>query len=171
MFHRLRSWFFPLKEPVHVPNPTVEDFKVLLVPDRYHLKDVGKTKHGNGYWVSTQLSVSSDVRVDYVAGYVFDPNGSLILSDISVLPDGQTASRKQVGAAIDKVKAKIEADTTEPIQVRPFSVTYYGQTFGLVIRRDEDTDETPEIDDILVDALPGHTLMFYAPWQTCNYDT
>ncbi len=171
MFRKIRASLFPKKDLVHTPTPTVDDFKIPLVPDRYHLKDVGKTKQGNGFWVTTQLSVKDGTRTDYVAAYIFDTKGNLISSEVSVLSAHDAYSRKKVGEAIDKVKAKIDAVTIEPIRVRPFSVSYFGETFGLVMREEHEGYTINTVDDILVDALPGYTLMFYPPWQTCNYDT
>ena len=53
--------------------------------------------------------------------------------------------------------------------MKPFSVSFYDHTFGLVVRQTEEGDEASG--ETLIDAMPGHTLMFYGPWSLCNYNS
>jgi len=53
-----------------------------LVPDGYHLKHVGKTVQGNGYWIDVQLAIENGGTRNFVAAYVFDGDGNLISSEV-----------------------------------------------------------------------------------------
>jgi len=67
------------------------------------------------------------------------------------------------------LKKKINAKNVTEIRVKPFAVSFYEHTFGLVVRESDDGEEASE--EALIDAMPGYTLMFYGPWSSCNYDT
>ena len=81
--------------------------------------------------------------------------------------------RKSAGISTDTIiqglRRKIDANENGEIWVKPFSTTFYGHTFGLIVR------ETDELEagsgETVVDAMPGSTLMFYGPWSHCNYDS
>ncbi len=155
-----------------VSMPKARDVKTSgfpLIPDNYHLQHVGKTAQGNGYWIDIQLATEKDGTRDFVAAYVFDREGNLISSEVVDLGFRNENSAQAIEETIEKLKKKIDAKDTAEILVKPFSVMFYGQTFGLVIREADDGDEAPE--EALLDAMPGHTLMFYGPWSMCNYDT
>ena len=140
-----------------------------LVPDDYHLQHVGKTLQGNGYWIDIQLAVEKDGTRDFVAAYIFDKEGCLISSEVVDQGMRTGAPVQTTEEIIGKLKKKIAAKDTSEILVKPFSTSFYGHTFGLVAREaDESKDATAET---LIDAMPGHTLMFYGPWSLCNYDT
>ena len=145
------------------------DLKFPLSPDDYHLRHVGRTKQGNGYWITTQLSVEEGGTRDFVAAYLFDRDGALISTDIIDLGIRPPASDHPLPDTIEKLKQKLDAVGPAEIWVRPFAVSFYGLTFGLVIREAEEGDD-PDGEPV-VDAMPGHTLMFYAPWDRCNYDS
>lgn len=140
-----------------------------LVPDDYHLQHVGKTSQGNGYWIDIQLATEKDGTRDFVAAYVFDREGNLISSEVLDRGLRNDNPAQTFDEAIGNLKKKIDAKDIAKILVKPFSVSFYGHTFGLVVRETEDVDEATE--ETLIDAMPGHTLMFYGPWSQCNYDT
>lgn len=147
----------------------VRAFGFPLVPDDYHLHNVGKTAQGNGYWIDVQLAIEEEGTRDFVAAYVFDRMGNLISSEVvdRGLRSGKPA--QTLDETIGKLKKKIDAKDVTEIVVKPFAVSFYGHTFGLVVREAEDGDEPSE--ETLIDAMPGNTLMFYGPWNLCNYDT
>ncbi|MDX8354666.1 hypothetical protein [Cognatiyoonia sp. IB215182] len=146
----------------------MHDLKFPLVPDDYHLRDVGKTKQGNGYWITQQLTSDGNTTRDFVAAYLFDKDGHFISADVVDLGLREPNKDGGLGDALARLRRKIDAETVEQIWVRPFSTAFFGETFGLVVREDEHEEFQGEQ---LIDALPGHTLMFYGPWDTCNYDT
>ncbi|WP_139212392.1 hypothetical protein [Jannaschia pohangensis] len=140
-----------------------------LVPDDYHLKHVGKTAKGNGYWIDVQLAREKGGTRDFVAAYVFDREGDLIHSEVVDRGLRKEEPDQPLEEIIGKLKKKIDAKNVTEIIVKPFSVSFYGHTFGLVVREAEDGEGTSE--ETLIDAMPGYTLMFYGPWSLCNYDT
>ena len=140
-----------------------------LVPDDYHLQHVGKTVQGNSYWIDVQLATEVEGTRDFVAAYVFDRQGDLISSEVVDRGLRSDKPAQTLEEIIGKLKKKIDAKDVTEILVKPFSVSFYGHTFGLVVREIEDHDETSE--ETLIDAMPGHTLMFYGPWSLCNYDS
>ncbi len=145
------------------------DLKFPLVPDRYHLHDVGRTRQGNGYWITPQLAPEKNGTRDFVVAYTFDTSGTLISADVADLGLRELGEDRRVPEAIIRMKKKVDAVSVEQIWVMPFSVSFYGHTFGLVVREPDKEDGFEE--EPVVDALPGYTLMFYGPWDTCNYDT
>lgn len=141
-----------------------------LVPDRFHLLHVGKTAQGNGYWITPQLATEDGATRDFIAAYVFAPDGALISCDVVDLGLRSGGSDRMVDTTISRLKTKIDAETVEEIRVKPFSRMFYGHCFGLVIREPDAGDDDPS-HETLIDALPGHTLMFQDPWTSCNYDS
>ncbi|MCG3267461.1 hypothetical protein [Yoonia sp. I 8.24] len=144
-------------------------FKVLLVPDDYHLQDVGYTAQGNGFWITQHLVSEIGGTRDFVGAYIFDSEGELLSSE--VVDQGLRSEPDYIAPAdvVTRLRRKIDASCSEQIWVKPFSVQFYGHDFGLVVRDEDVDDQGP--DDIVVDLLPGCTLMFYGPWDSCNYDT
>lgn len=144
----------------------VETVGFPLAPDPFHLRDVGRTKQGNGFWITQQLASEGGSTRDFVAAYVFDKAGDLIFSEVADL--GLRDQPKAIGAndIIEAMKRKIDAAEAAEIWVKPFAVSYYGYRFGLIVREPENDD-----DETVIDAMPGSTLMFYGPWSHCNYDS
>ncbi len=149
--------------------------KIHLIPDRYHLIDVGQLNDGNNYWIDVQLSSEAMDTRDFVATYIFDNARKLIDSDIIDLglrsdPNALQARDviKQQKSRIGVGRAGIFGRKRESFWVQPFSVEAHGLVFGLVVREPEEDDvEMPP----MVDALPGWTLVFYPPWEDGQYDT
>lgn len=140
-----------------------------LVPDDFHLLYVGKTAQGNGYWIDIQLAIENGGTRDFVAAYVFDKAGNLISSEVLDRGVRPSQSEQTTEELVRMLMRKIDAKETAEILVKPFSTSYFGYTFGLVTREKEEGDYAEQ--DTFIDAMPGHTLMFYGPWSQCNYDT
>ncbi len=149
--------------------------KILLIPDRYHLIDVGQLNNGNNYWIDVQLNSEGMDTRDFLATYIFDKAGKLIDSDITDLGLRSNPNAVPAKDAIRRQKSKIGVRRTgifgrksKSFWVQPFSVTAHGLVFGLVVREpEEDDEEMPP----MVDAMPGRTLVFYPPWEDGQYDT
>ena len=150
-------------------NDDVANSGFPLVPDDFHLQYVGETAQGNGYWIDVQLATEDGGTRDFIAAYVFDKAGNLISSEVFDRGLRSSQSEQTTEEIVRKLLKKIDAKNTTEILVKPFSTSFYGHTFGLVIREKEEGDDAEQ--DTLIDALPGNTLMFYGPWSLCNYDT
>ncbi len=149
--------------------------KIRLIPDSYHLTNVGQLDNGNNYWIDVQLIPERRDTRDFVATYIFDDDGTLIDSEIINLglrsdpnalrvKDVIAQQRSKIGVR----KAGIFGGKSESFWVKPFSVRAYDVDFGLVVREPEaDNPDRPPV----VDAMPGWTLMFYPPWEDGGYDT
>lgn len=161
MLSFFRRWLrdTPPDDPGGQAEPGV--FTICLAPDRFHLQHVGRTRQGNGYWVTSQLASEAGGTRDFVAGYLFDRAGALISADVLDLGLRSDRSEDAPTRPTDVMLKRLEAETREEIRVQPFSCEFYGHGFGLIPREDEK--------DMLIDAMPGHTLMFYGPWDRCNY--
>lgn len=138
--------------------------RILLIPDDYHLRHVGRLADGRQYWIDVQLLSDPRTRVtrDFVCLYVFDAAGGLEMHEIHALGP-RTPDQPAASAVIAELLQSLPGTRASEIRVRPFSVEHDGQVFGLVVR---DTGS-----DYVVDAWPGMTLMFYAPWPDGGYDT
>lgn len=140
-----------------------------LVPDRYHLNHVARTAQGNGYWITSQLATENGTTRDFVAAYIFDPQGNFISGEVIDLGLRSEKDRLSSRDVVDRLKRKIDVRDRSTIQVKPFSISFFGQEFGLIIRQPEGAEN--DIGDVVIDAMPGFTLMFYGPWTLCNYDS
>ena len=151
-------------------------FKIRLIPDRYHLHDIGKLESGAFCWITLQLHWDGEDTRDFVATYIFDADGRLIQHIIDDLGLRSGPSGKSAKSVIAEHKRLIGPIEPTDIWVSPFSVSAYGLEFGLIERK-LDPDDDPEYleklkeDGPLVDAMPGHTLMFYPPWDEGLYDS
>lgn len=157
-----------LKGP-YIPTPDCDDVEnsgFPLVPDDDRLFYVGKTIQGNGSWIDAQLAIEDGNTRDFIVAYVFDKKGNLISSDVIDCGLRSCESEQTGKEIVPRLLKKIDAKETAEILVKPFSVSFYGHTFGLVVREKEDDDD-PEL-GTLIDAMPGYTLMFHGPWCTCN---
>ena len=144
------------------------EIRVHLIPDEWHLHHVGKLPDGRLIWIETQLSYDRTLRDtrDFLCIWIFSKEG--VLTDQSKIIDLGWRSNP-IGSRRLFIEQELEALgglTVTDIWVRPFSVEKYGLIFGLLIRDEDDTDG-----DILIDAMPGMTLMFYPPWSEGGYDT
>jgi hypothetical protein len=163
--------------PSEASFPSASSFEIIdvasvgfpLVPDDYHLQHVGKTAQGNGYWIALQLATEDGDTRDFVAAYVFDKMGDLISCEVVDQGKRPHSAEHTTNEIIQKLKRKVDAKETTKILVKPFSTSFHGHTFGLIIREQEEGDDPS--DETLVDAMPGSTLMFYGPWSHCNYDS
>ena len=149
------------------------ELKIRLIPDSFHLQDVGKLDSGALYWIDVQLIPEGKQTRDFVVTYIFDLEGTLIQSDIQDLGLRSDPSRRNPSEVALQQKEKIGSGQLVEIWVHPFAVKSHDKVFGLVVRKPE-PDEPQDIYEesgTFVDALPGCTLMFYPPWDEGNYDT
>ena len=142
--------------------------KLRLIPDRYHLKNVGQLNNGNYYWIDVQLDSNGRETRDFIATYIFDADGVLIEHKIIELGIRSDPSALSARVIIGQESTRIGVKKRKDFWVRPFSVKANGAVFGLVVRE----REQGELEGFqAVDAMPGWTLMFYPPWADGLYDT
>lgn len=142
--------------------------KLRLIPDRYHLSDVGQLIDGNHYWIDIQLNSEGDDTRDFVAVYIFDTDGVKIEHEIIDLGLRSAPNATSAKKAVEQQRQRIGIKKRKDFWVRPFSVEAYGLVFGLIVRE----REPGELEGFqAVDAMPGWTLMFYPPWDDGLYDT
>ena len=142
--------------------------KIRLIPDRYHLTDVGQLADGNNYWIDIQLNPEGRDTRDFIATYIFDADGELIefqIIDLGLRSDPNALSAR---AVIKEESDRIGAKENSDFWVSPFAVKTHGLVFGLVVR-DRQKGELEGFQ--AVDAMPGWTIMFYPPWEDGLYDT
>jgi len=101
---------------------------------------------------------------DYVCTYLFDADGDLVEHRIDGLGprDNGTAKRGKQKQA-EHLVALGKFQKTD-IWIKPFTVQHDGAEFGLVVRE-------ITAGEWVVDAVPGWTIMFTAPWALGEYDT
>lgn len=116
------------------------------------------------FWLDVQLNFANGQTQDFVRTYVFDADGNLSENTIELVgaraeyPDGA------VDQAIERQLSALGGHMRAAIWVRPFQIESHALVFGLVTR------QTPG-GEWRVDAMPGNTLSFYAPWEAGEYDT
>ena len=148
--------------------------KIRLVHDHARLNGVGKLLDGRLIFQENQFDPSARAQRKFVATYLFDPDGTLVDATITQIGQADDASDGSVGGTISGHAAKYGPFKPADIEVKPFSLSRHGLTFGLVARQLEhegDDDGEDESDaPWVVDALPGKTMTFHAPWDKGGYE-
>jgi hypothetical protein len=145
-----------------VPNAAPE--KIRLIPDGWHIRNVGQLSDGRLFFVDSQLDSVAGITRDFVCTFLFDRDGHLVGHSIELIgargkyPDGSVAD------ALSRHLMALGRRTPTDIWVRPFSVQSSEAMFGLVPRRTESGEWRVEF-------MPGNTLSFYPPWEAGEYDT
>lgn len=157
-------------------------FKIRLVPDKHHLPLVARLPDGRQVWIDVQVAAGRDGSRDFVACYVFEPDGRLAdhhISDMGLRDGGDSLARNadwrqpHVEAEIRRLQEMLGPATLADIRVFPFTVEAHGVVFGLGIQEMDDPEMAAiaEEDGPFVDVLPGYTLMFHPPWEEGGYDS
>lgn len=151
------------ENPAPSVSPASAPEIIHLIPDHYRLTDAGVLATGNLYWIDIQLRANpAGPTRDYVCLYVFGPDGDLLSYEIV---DLGLRSQDQIrpSTIIEELMQSLPGPLERDIWVRPFTIEHHETRFGLEVREQDG--------HYLVDALPGWTLMFYAPWEAGQYDT
>ena len=138
--------------------------KIYLVPDDYRIEQAGHLADGRLFWVDVQLSSANGQTQDFICTYVFDADGNLTGHIIELIGARGEYQAGAVERAIGNQLAALGDHTQAAIWVRPFQVESHDVIFGLVPRQVFGGEWR-------VDAMPGNTLSFYAPWEAGEYDT
>jgi hypothetical protein len=138
--------------------------KIRLIPDAWHLRNLGRLSGGRFFFVDGQLDYTSGTTRDFVCTFLFDPGGDLIDHSIELIGARGSHSDRSVSSAVKRHLDALGRLTRTDIWVRPFSVESNGAVFGLVPRK-------TEAGEWRVEFMPGNTLSFYPPWEAGGYDT
>ena len=145
-----------------VPNAAPQ--KIRLIPDEWHIPNVGRLSDGRLFFVDSQLDYVTGATRDFVCTFLFDQDGHLVDHSIELMgvrgryPDGRVTN------ALSQHLVALGDRTRTDIWVRPFSVESNGAAFGLIPRKTESGGWRVEF-------MPGNTLSFYPPWEAGEYDT
>ena len=141
-----------------------EPDKVRLIPDQWHIHNVGSLSDRRLFLVDSQLEFGNGVTRDFVCTFIFDADGRLVEHSIELVGDRGAYPCENVGRLISRHLAALGDRALGEIWVRPFRVQSHGTVFGLIPRRVENGEWCVEF-------MPGNTLSFYPPWEACEYDT
>ena len=150
------------KEPAGKPKTIAIDH------DDYHAKYIGKTKTGTQFFL-TPLFIpanQSNEGTEYIALFKFDPNGSLVESEILNLGSRKNLDKTKAETTHSQLLESLGSVEYCRIVVKPFSVQKNGVDFGLILREPEDAEDV-----WAVELLPGNFMAFFEPWDSGEYDT
>jgi hypothetical protein len=138
--------------------------KIRLIPDKWHIRNVGRLSDGRLFLVDGQLDPTGGVTRDFVCTFIFDRDGRLVEDSIELIGERGAYPNGSVGDALDRHLAALGDRTLTDIWVRLFSVEDHGTVFGLIPRETESGEWRVEF-------MPGNSLSFYPPWEAGEYDT
>jgi len=138
--------------------------KMRLIPDIWHIQNVGRLGDGRLYLVDGQLDPAQDITKDFVCTFIFSQDGGLVDHRIELVGARGSYPDGEVGKVLQQHLAALGKRMRTDIWVRPFSVASHGTFFGLIPRQTEDGEWRVEF-------MPGNTLSFYPPWWEGGYDT
>ena len=143
--------------------------KIAINHDDYHARHIGRLQDGRQFFV-TQLFEpkrdSDNPGCEYIARFIFDPEGNLVDSKIENLGPRENVDAKHARSVYENLLLELGDVTYERIEVAPFEVREDGKSFGLIPREPED-----EEDVWAVELLPGNFMAFFQPWDSGYYDT
>jgi hypothetical protein len=138
--------------------------KIRLIPDEWHIRNVGRLNEGRLFFVDGQLDYVGGATRDFVCTFIFDKDGHLIDRTIELIGTRGAYADGSVGKAMDRHLVALGDRLRADIWVRPFSVESNGAVFGLIPRKTKSGEWRVEF-------MPGNTLSFYPPWEAGEYDT
>lgn len=144
--------------------PDTAPGKIRLVPDHWHMLNVGILKDGRVFFVDTQLDPSKGATKDFVCTFVFDSTGRLSEHSIELIGVRGSYPVGSVRDALSRHLTALGDRSTNDVWVKPFSVLSNGTTFGLIPRQTTSGHWRVEF-------MPGNTFSFCAPWDVGGYDT
>lgn len=138
--------------------------KIRLIPDGWHIRNVGRLSDSRLIFVDVQLDYVPGTTRDFVCTFLFDGDGHLIDHFIELIGVRGRYPNGRVSSAMSEHLVALGNLTRTDIWVRPFSVISNGAVFGLIPRKTESGEWR-------VVFMPGNTLSFYPPWEAGEYDT
>jgi hypothetical protein len=138
--------------------------KIRLIPDNWHMRNVGRLSDERLFFVDGQLDYASGRTRDFICTFLFDPDGRLVSHSIELIGVRRLYPDEKVGEALKRHLDALGERTSTDIWVRPFSIESNGAVFGLIPRK-------TDAGEWRVQFMPGNTLSFYPPWEAGEYDT
>ncbi len=138
--------------------------KIRLIPDAWHIHNVGRLSDGRLFFVDSQLDYASGITRNFVCTFLFDPGGGLVDHSVELIGVRGSYPDRSVSDAMKRHLDALGDRTRTDIWVRPFSVDSNSAVFGLIPRK-------TVAGEWRVEFMPGNTLSFYPPWEAGEYDT
>ena len=133
--------------------------------DDYQAKHVCRLPDGRQFFLTTPFTfgVPGISGRNFIALFLFDKRGLFLEARIDEV-NAEDDPKHQ--ATFDQRLLELGSVEYGRIEVQPFQVQRFGETFGLVPRPPEDGG-----DDWWVELLPGNYMAFSEPWDSGRYDT
>jgi len=151
-----------------IPRYAISDAapeKIRLIPDEWHIHNVGRLKDGHLFFVAAQFDpLGGNLTRDFACTFLFDSDGRLVDHAIEFVGERNAYPDSSLDSAISRHVAALGGRVVTDIWVRPFRVESDGGLFGLIPRR-------VGYGQWRVEFMPGNTLSFYPPWEAGEYDT
>ena len=149
---------------------------ITIIPDDFRMEHVGTLVDGGLFYCETQIFYDGRSSIIYYAAYTFEADGTLRHPNIERLGARGSYTQDEAAELGDRLLEQLGPRTTATIKVRPFEVEFDSLLFGLVPRAigadgEEIALEDADDDDVRVEAMPGNTISWYAPWDEGGYDT
>jgi hypothetical protein len=150
------------------PMPAQPPVLIAIDRDDYYANRVGRAKDGLQVFVTTPFvpAVGDESGREFLAVYIFDPNGKLVEARIDDLGPRSALNRDQARQLLEQRMSELGPLDYGRIVVQPFAIERSGTTFGLVPRAPEG-----ENDGWWVELQPGNYMAFHEPWVSGEYDT
>lgn len=144
--------------------------KIHLIPDRFHIKNVGRLEDGRLFLIDSQLSSSEGITTDYVCTFIFDADGQLVDHTIDRMGARDSYTKASYNVVFDKHIVDVGRYEKSDIWIQPFEIVRDDIVFGF-IPRSTSVEGSTDPEDWRVEFMPGNTLSFYDPWELGKYDT
>jgi hypothetical protein len=131
--------------------------------DDYHAEYVGHTTDGRQFFLTTPFIPESS---EFLALYIFDAAGKLVEARIDDLGPRSLLDHDLRVALRDAWLLELGEVKYGRIEISPFAVSRFGQIFGLVPTEVDDDEGVWAIE-----LVPGNLMVFFAPWDSGEYDT
>ena len=151
------------RKPKAKPAPKL----IKLVPDDHLAKYVGKAVDGSQFFLTHPFvpAINGASGSEFIALYRFDGAGALIEARIEDFGPRAQLDDARVDKTTGQWLESLGKVRLSTIKVAPFSVSRFGQEFGLIPREPDFEGE-----DWAVTVEPGDYMSFNPPWNG-DYDT
>lgn len=138
--------------------------KINLVPDRWHIRHVGRLGDGRMFFIARQLLSIPPATMDFACTFIFDDDGRLIEHAIEEIGVRGQYAHGHSDAVMARHLSRVLGIRRSAIKIRLFTVRHQNADFGMIPRRIDDGSWRVEF-------MPGNTLSFFPPWEAGGYDT
>ena len=141
---------------------------IAIEHDDRHAGHIGTLQDGRQFFLTNPFvpAIGSNAGREFIALYLFNKHGHFIEARIDDMGSRADLELRRFQSAFEQRLKELGPITFERIIVRPFQVLQFGVTFGLLLRRVENTE-----DEWAVEAHPGNYMAFFEPWDSGEYDT